>query len=243
LSAAQPLSVGTGDVSGIVVDLRPGGRLTGRVTFEGTSPRPAGDRLRQVSVSIEPLDGRGASSLAFINGLRGQIDANGNFKTYRLPNGRYLIRPPVAPSGWVFKSAIVDGRDISDTPLELAGADVDGLVLTFTDRPTTLSGTARDAKGAGDPTATVLIFPVDRARWIDTGPSPRRITSVRAALNGGYRFPRLPAGDYYLVALPEEDTIHWQDPVRLEALARLAIRVTLSDGETKVQDLATTSIR
>ena len=242
--ALTPVTVGASDVSGIAVALRPGGRVTGRVEFVGTTPKPAGPRLEQISVSLESADGRTAGTFFGLTPvMRGRIDADGSFKTYQLPGGRYVIRAQTPPAGWTFKSAMFDGRDLADVPFEISGSDLDGVVMTFTDRPTELSGTVRNAPGAADDTAAVLVFPVDRTRWSDTGPNPRRLASVRAGVTGAYTFPRLPAGDYHVVALAEEATANWQETSRLEALARVSTRITLVDGEKKQQDLVTVVVR
>ena len=65
-------------------------------------------------------------------------------------------------------------RDISDLPITLENADVDGVVVTFSDRATTLAGTVREAQGRPDVNATVLVFPTDGV-WTNRGPNPRRM--------------------------------------------------------------------
>ena len=233
-SASQALTVGDDGVTGVRVSLKAGGRLGGRVEFDGTAAKPAPDRLQQISFVVDPV---GGSALFMSTSFRGQLDANGSFKTFQLPPGRYLLRPPLPPPGWTFKSAMLDGKDIADTPVEIGGADVDGIVMMFTDRPSELAGVVRDSKGAPDVTGSVLLFPVNRAGWTETGPGPRRLRSVRAGLDGGYRIPAVPAGDYFVVAVREETTIGWQDPAALAALARLATRMTVADGGKTARDL------
>jgi hypothetical protein len=65
----------------------------------------------------------------------------------------------------------------------------------------------------------------------------RRTKTVRAATDGKYRIGNLPAGDYYLCALTEYDPVTSSDPDFLEQLVAQSIRITVSDGEKKTQDL------
>jgi hypothetical protein len=142
------------------------------------------------------------------------------------------------PKGWTIKSAILGGRDICDVPLPLESNDVTGLVVTFTDRPSQLSGTVRNAQGRPDEDATVLVFPVDGV-WTDLGPSPRRMRSLRASRTGAFGFSGLPAGDYFIIAVNDAVAASWQEPAFLQKLARAATRTSLADGQTASLTLST----
>jgi hypothetical protein len=232
--------VGETDVTGVAVMLRTGARVTGRLQFDGAAAKPAVDRMMQASVIIDAADGRTTSSSQFTM-QRGVIDAAGNFKTYQLPGGRYVIRGPAYPS-WTFKGAYINGRDVSDSPLELDGEDVADVVLMYTDRPTDLIGTARNDKGP-DPTATVLLFPAEPNLWVGNGPTPRRMRLLRAGVDGVFRSPNVPAGDYMVVAVSSVPPAEWQDPSFLRKLMPLATRVSLADGESKTVDVTSKEIK
>jgi hypothetical protein len=143
----------------------------------------------------------------------------------------------------MFKSAMVDGRDVSETPLDLQGGDISGLVIHFTDRWSGLSGFVRSTRGDGDAEATVVIFPADAEKWTNYGTNPRRVRSARTSKTGEYKITSLPPGDYYVVALQEDDAADWNDPKTLEALARVAMDVTIGEGEHKIQDLRTREVK
>jgi hypothetical protein len=227
LWATAPVTVGAGDTSGVAVTMRPGVRVTGMVVFSGAAAKPDARLLRAIRASMDPADGR---TVAFPTAYQAQIDAEGRFYTIGLMAGRYVLRIDNAPPGWTLKSAMVAGRDISDVPLSLESADVDGLVLEFSDRPASLAGAVRDAQSRLDPNATVLIFPAD-GNWIDRGPSPRRMQSARVSRSGDYAFHGLPPGDYFAVAVSDAVVANWQDPVFLKTLSRLATRVTVREGQ------------
>ena len=69
--------------------------------------------------------------------------------------------------GWFVHSVTLGGKDITDRVFDLQ-ADATSLVVTFTDRPSKLSGTVTDDRGAASPTAVVLVFPADPQRWSGT---------------------------------------------------------------------------
>ena len=84
----------------------------------------------------------------------------------------------------------------------------------------------------------MLIYPAIQSMWIPTT-SLLRMRSIRASTTGAYSVTSLPPGEYYVVAVPEEQSANWQDPKRLAALATHAARVRIVDGQTHVQDLRT----
>jgi hypothetical protein len=137
---------------------------------------------------------------------------------------------------WAIESAVVGGRETLDAPLEvLPDQSVEGLVASFTDRPTELSGTLFDPLGRPAPEYTILVFPVDRALWPT---SPRRLVGpIKLASDGRYVVAGLPPGEYYVSAVTDADRSQVTDPTFLEELVAASIKVTLGDHERKTQDL------
>ena len=65
----------------------------------------------------------------------------------------------------------------------------------------------------------------------------QRIT--RASSAGAYAIKDVPAGRYYLVAIPDDMAADWNLPATLEDLAREATEVVIDEGQRKTQDLRT----
>jgi hypothetical protein len=126
----------------------------------------------------------------------------------------------------MFKAALLNGVDVSETPFDLT-RDVPDLTLVFTDRWTTVSGTVQ---GDGADGAAVLLFPADASEWTADAMSPRRFKSARANVRGEFGMSSLPSGDYYLAAVPDEQTDNWREPSALDALSRVATRVSVLEG-------------
>jgi hypothetical protein len=234
-----PVTVGDSDLTNLTVALQVGARVSGRVEFDGSGDPPDALAIANIRVTLEPADG---SKLPDNLGLvTGRVDQNGRFTTYGVPPGRYLVRVS-GLSDWFFKAAYYDGRDVADSPIQLGTEDISGVVVTFTDKASVVTGMVR-TNNVADGEAVVVAFPVDSSVWTTQGSVPRRLRSTRAAANGSYTLPVLPPGDYYLAALKETFEGDWRDPVFLEVVARSAEQVRLDEGERKTTDLRTISVR
>ncbi|MCC6991514.1 MAG: carboxypeptidase regulatory-like domain-containing protein [Acidobacteria bacterium] len=234
--AEVPVSVGDRDVS-TTVAVRSGSHVGGRVVFNGTAAKPTADALRRLAIMIEPSHGRVVErSPAGTDIRRAHMDADGVITSYGQPAGKYVVRALGAPPGWLFAGATLNGRDVTDRPLEVGGADVTDVVLTFVDRLADVNGTVPGAARAEDASATVLIFPADAEAWTDYGTVGRRFRSVSTGRNGSYRITALPEGQYDMIAVPD-DIANWTDVSTLRKLAPLATRVTLSVSQATTQDL------
>jgi hypothetical protein len=226
--AALPVSVGDTDIRDLVVQVRPGPTFSGRIEYEGTLPPNA---VGGANLTIESLDGLRTVSTLSIGPTQDQ------FTTRGFPPGRYVLSATRSGSV-VLKSAIANGVDIADTPIELGDRDIPGIVVTFTDRPSSVEGTVRGPQGDADATAAVLVFPSDPKYWQDYGNNPRRLKSGRTTPKGTFGPITVPPGDYCVIAIAEDAAQEWQDPRTLEALARQASRVTIGDGQKATVQLA-----
>jgi hypothetical protein len=245
LWAETPITVGDSPVSDLTVTLGRGFRVSGRLEFDGTLPKPAPETIERFSILLDPIDGHGSQMPA---AFRGSIDRNGRISTNEVPPGRYFVLflafadDRLKMAGWETKGATLHGRDVSTFPLDLT-EDVTDLVMTITDHPSEVSGVVRTAQGQIDAGATVLWFTADKSLWVNHGMSSRKLRSVRANEDGSFKVRGIPAGEYFLAALPDEETGNWQNPSLLEAISRRAVRVSIADGEKRTQDIVTMSIR
>jgi len=154
--------------------------------------------------------------------------------TVGVPPGRYFVRVSAGFPNWSLQATTANGRDASVVPIDL-GSDLAGVTITFTDRPTELSGQV-SANGALE-TMTVLIFPAESSAWSGYGSSSRRFANVRADKAGNFKVNNLPAGEYFAVAIPDRIANDWQNPKFLESLTSEATRVRLRDGDKQTATL------
>jgi len=240
LWASVPVTVGRSDVAGLTVSMANGFRIGGRLEFDGAADKPAPEAIGRQSARFEPADDRSplyANSSADV----GVFDAEGRLRSHELPPGRYYVTAGSFPN-WTFKAAMVDGRDVSSFPLDLARSDIANVVLVYTDAPSSLSGTVRSVKGVGDVSAQVMLFPVEVVSEGFVG-SMRRFRLTRVATTGAFRFNSVPPGDYLAIAVDAAAGIDFPSFSFLRSIAKQATRVSVGDRENKSVDLTTVPVR
>ncbi len=224
--ASQPLTVASGDLPDVLVLLAPGGSISGTIAFPATtSPVPD---LTQIRIAAPSLD-------ADVQGQgNARVDKNGRFVLAALAAGPHLIRPQGPLRGWSLKAVTVDGRDVTDAPLELrSGQQIANVAVTFTDTQTEIDGTVANDHDTPITDYTVLAFSTNNDYW---RPLSRHIMTARPDQTGKFKIRGLPAGEYYVVPVDPSEQGEWFDPAYLDAHRSGASKVTLGDGETKTQD-------
>lgn len=232
VAAVVPVPVGDTPVRDITVSLVEAPRVTGRVEFESATP-PTAAQIARLAIEVQTVDLRYPSTPP---APRSQVTATGEFQTGGVTAGSYVIGATGLP-GWTVKSAMTGGQDLSDQPFEPT-ADVTGVVVTLTDRVTTVSGVVTRPAGGPDSDAAVLAFPFDPTR---AGVRRRRFARVNS--KGAYTIQGLPAGDYVFVAIDDRYAADWEEPAFLNALVRLGTRVTVPNSGAITVDLRTSTIR
>jgi len=212
-----PLAVLGQDVTDVVLPMTPGVDITGTVVDD------AGSLVRDVvTVTLQPADGSPST------GMWVGRSALGVFPIKGVRAGRYAIRVPDRG----VRSITLGGQDLTRTALDVqAGMDITNLVVTLTTQTPSLTGQVTGLPK--DARAGVIAFPVERSQWISYGLQAPYLSSTVVSATGGFGFSRLPAGDYYLAAVPYPMKDRWNDPSFLERAAVSATTVTLEWGDRK----------
>jgi len=224
------------DLTGITLTLRPGMRLSGTVVVDGGAAAPPLDltTLRLVLTATRGPIRLTALTLAITVSATGSPRADGTFAVAGILPGSYTVSGQ-GLGRWVIRSAMVNGRDAVDVPIEFAnGTDVTDATVTLSDRSAEVSGTLQTAAGASANEYFVVVFSTDPSVW---RPGARRVRSTRPASDGRFVVGDLPGGEYYIAALTDVTPDDLADAAFLAQVAPSAVRVTLADGEKKTQDL------
>jgi hypothetical protein len=239
-SGTTPVVVDRDDVTGIVVVLRRGVTLSGRVIWDAPSPPEFASIIGQ-PLTAEPATG---SLTSTGTGRSSPGDPGGAFAITGLEMGEYFLRVRGFP-GWIAKSIVLGGRDYVDRPFDTSsGRDIADIVVTVTDKGAAVEGRVSDSRGAPvRDDAAVIIFPVTREQWTDYGLTPPRIRSVRSSPTGSYVIDSLPAGDYFLVAVDAMQAGAWTDPAFFERASASATRASVDWGERRLLSLTLKTLR
>jgi hypothetical protein len=238
LWAEQALAVGDDDVDGLMLSLREGARVTGRIEFDGAQPGP--DAIARFAVQLVPANGQRDSAFLRPPGA----GSDGAFRTLGFPPGRYFVDVlSSAPGGWLLKSAVIGGRDLVEQPLDLQGDDVTGAVVTMTQQLGEMTGSIARTADGGDEPALIAVFPLDHRAWIASGMPPARSGTTQSSADGRFSLRRLRPGAYLAVAVPAATQLDLQDPDVIGRLVRLGTQVQVPERGSVAVRLSITAIR
>ena len=250
LWASEELDIDGRDIDGLEIRLQPGLTMSGTIQFEGEDPQAPADAGR-VSITLGPASREAKSALEMLAGVltstMGGANKDRTFTVVGITPDTYraTFNPPGSAGplfgsatnagGWTLKSAMFNGKDIADLPFEIrSGDEMKGVVVTFTKSVTQISGKVQDATGRPVSGFPIVVFPTERAMWSS---GSRRILSAKPASDGTYKVSGLPTGEYYLCALTDLDPNDLYDSAFLDQLIAGSFKITLGEGEKKVQDL------
>src|SRR5205823_2015738 len=161
------------------------------VMFEGTNA----PELSQVRLTAPSADGGGSLG----PNPNARVAKEGTFTLEGVSTGAHLIRQAGQLRGWTLKSVIADGRDVTDTPIELrSGQQLNNVAVVFTSKQTEINGTVTSEQGQPITDFTVLAFGVDPNLW---RPQARQIATARPDQTGKFQIRTLPPGTYYVVTV------------------------------------------
>lgn len=224
-TATTRVFLADGDVRKVVLSPKRRTLLNGEIVIDGgVRPPFAAARLR-----VLPVDA-GADGPLLPWGAASEATVAADWK-FRIPNmdGRYLFRVRHLPDDWMVKAVVVNGQDVTDTPLPIhpAPVDLDGVRIVISPGGGRISGAVRGPADLPAPDVSVIVFSESRAHW---GPGSRFVKAVRPDATGRFTAGGLPAGIYHVIARDVVDG-QWDDAEYLQGLIREAQRVEVRDGQ------------
>ena len=228
LEAQHIINVGGADVEGVMLVAGAGGIVKGQVVTDDGSALPSNvDRMTVRAVA----QAQGMRMLGFAPD-NGRVNKDGTFEVKGV-TGHVMFSIAPLTGDWTLKAVEVEGRDVSDEPLEVAHGAVNTIRVVLTSRPSHIrGGLTNDKREPAE--GTIVVFPEDSARWRE---GSRAIRSARPDQNGEFSIKGLPPGNYLVAALDYVQEGQWNDPEFLEGLKAGAERVSLAESESKRVDL------
>lgn len=242
LYAVAEVDVRGQDVTGVGLQLQPAGTVSGKVVWD-IAKELAPDDFSTIRVSVSQVGGSWTAQTGNTRVGPGMtsvppvvLNDDGTFEIKGVGPSLYTMTvqlPPEYGTVWKLRSAVVDGRDLLDTPFQ-GPVSLRDVTLTLSDKRTQVTGTMRTASGQAAGDYYVVAFSTERANW---RVGSRRNMTARPATNGTFEFADLPPGDYYLAVLTDLDPLDWQLPESLETLSQAGVRIRIAEGAKVVQDL------
>ncbi len=234
LYSTVDLSVDGRNLSNVILALQPGMTVSGQIAFDGTTEPPAD--LTRARVTLSAFNPGGLRETPSSTSVR--ADATGRFTIPNVLPGRYRLGGSSGGNGWSVESAVINGQDTADFPVEIKpNQNVTGATLTFTDKQTEFTGVVVNQRNEPVSAYTVIVYAADPRYWIGQS---RRIQASRPGTDGRFTFRNLPAGEYRLATVFDPENGSWYDPAYLQQLDSSSTRFTLAAGEKKAQDVRIT---
>lgn len=218
-SGSVPVTVGSSDITGLVVVTTPPTLLRGRVRTNG--PRPSGSPIRMVTAEIPAIvSAMGGDPIQYQRD--GQFTASGTGRVF------FEARP-----GWSIRSMTVDGEDVLDEGIDLTGrASVDNINIELTTRLNEV--TARVASEGAQPLdgMTVVVLRLDAGRV----PAALMVTRATTDIEGRASVRGLRRGSYVAAAF-DALTESTADPEFQQRVRDVGERFSLDEGSTVTLNL------
>jgi hypothetical protein len=231
--ATAEISIAGDDINGVrLVSTKPS-TLSGRIVF---ADQRAGAAIRPASIRVMASPKNPEDFTPFAGGP-GRVNDDFTFEIKARP-AHIVIRLNLTgvSGGWAMKAVRLNGSDVTDSGFDVKPSeDLSGLEVEMTNRLTEVSGVVTNARNEAVKDYSLVVFASDRELW---GPGSRFVRTGRPDQDGRFNISALPAGSYLAVAVdyidPADDAT---DPEFLDRIRGRAVTISLSDGETKTQDL------
>ncbi|MGB7922707.1 MAG: carboxypeptidase-like regulatory domain-containing protein [Pyrinomonadaceae bacterium] len=214
----QALTVAGADVTGIVVEVYRGVRISGTVTVEGGGPPPSAVNVYNLSEMFVPA----------------RVAPDGTFKLDEIPPGNvYLDAYPETEGEYYTKSMTSNGVDLMREPLRAEeGAEIKDVRIIISPEVATLKGRVFATTQGRAPLVGVSVV------LVPTDPSRQRIPTsriyTRTNEEGAFKLSGAP-GEYMALIWKRGDPQLNEEFIK--ARAATAPRVTLGPGLSKSLDI------
>jgi Carboxypeptidase regulatory-like domain len=148
--------------------------------------------------------------------------------------GRILLNAAPLPAGWAQNAIRVNGVDVTNTGIDVAGEALTGVEIVITNIVGELSGQVLDASGQPTRSAWVILFTQDRYRW---RPPARFSQATRPGPDNRYKLTIVQPDKFYVAAVDNVEPGEWTDPEFLDRIRSRALMIDVGEAEHKTLNL------
>jgi hypothetical protein len=215
-----PVTVAGTDVDGLVITLRGGVPLSGRVRIEGT----ASIDLAQLRAWLLPTPDSIPATTSSMRLLpESRVDSNGSFQFNHVWDGSYRFQLLLLDEGWFVKQARFGDQDVLKNPLQVPAPSANILEILISSNSAEVRANAVDASQRTVPGARVVLVPEQRDRtelfYFESADS-----AGLATLKG------VVPGEYTLIAWEALEENAWFDGDIIEAARQSGKKLLISEG-------------
>ncbi len=222
------LTITGSDVSDLRIAVGQGTRVSGRLVFEGgVPPKGAPPPFR---IALTPI----RSVAPGILGSRTTVPDEENRFGFTGITGRVIVSAS-SPDGWMTKSVVVDGQDFTHSPLDVRDrATVSNVVITLTNRMTTLRGQVIDGRAQPVGDYVVVVVP---AETYEPPIMNQRVRALRPGADTTFTTRGMMPGRYMAVAVAALEDGRQFAPEFQQQVRRLGQEFSMREGEAATLNL------
>jgi len=216
------------------VQLRPGGRVSGRIVLDDVTTPALSRQLPNITVLVEPADERWLGVIP-----TGRVESDGSFVTAGLPPGRYTLRFDLSAltameGPWRVVSLAAGSVPLTGRAITVEGSDVDVTVTLANQVPGIVGIVRGDAETVQQ--ARVIFFARDpQLRGYGLAAVPSCVQYIVPDQAGRFVARGFRHCDYLAAAILAPPRL-WMDPEYLASLVSLATPVRFPvDGEASLE--------
>jgi hypothetical protein len=225
-AARTAIQVGGSNLEGILLTIRGGVVVSGRVRVEGESTQG----IAQVRLTLQPAE---AGGVVFGPMPTQQVKEDGSFQMDDVGSDRYTVSLNGLPEGFYVKSMRSGNLDVLLGGLEVADASPAPLDIVLSPNAGQVTGTVLDPNTQkAAPAVMVVLVPQEKERR-DRETFYRSTTSD---LSGQFTFKGVVPGEYRVYAWEEAEYGSWMDPDFLKPVESRGEAVSVAEsGRQAVQ--------
>ena len=230
-TARMRVEVGDADLGNIVMALRPGVSIPGRVVVDSA---PQNFRMNQLRVTFVTSDSVGGFSglVPGLDAINSTVSEDGTFTLLNVGAQEYRVRVTGMPAGMYLVAGRLGSVDVLNGAFVPPEDDRNGLQLQLGAAPGRVAGVVVDAKGNPYPGALAALVPDESRRGrLDL------YSAIPTDQSGRFSFNNVAPGNYRIFAWEEIPTGAYQDPDyirRFEARAKPVVVQQNGSTETEV---------